>query len=544
MRVVIDRTAVQPGYATRRNKMGISTTPSVVSFERVEGGEEGEVTIKVGEEAREQAVKNPTNTYASVKRLIGRSCKEASGAVADTSQLKLLVESGKGDAHLDCEALGRGLAPEEISCHVIRTLLQDVERELGGEKVTRAVITVPAYFNDKQRRATEAAGLLAGLERVKLLREPEAAALAYGLDKLEDELILVFDLGGGTFDVSVLEVGGGIIEVLWTGGDAFLGGDDFDLALASWLVEEVIDSASSDSRDISADALKGIKRNKEVMSRVLAEARKAKVRLSSARSARVVVADVLPGLDLNISVTQRQLEQRCAKLLQLLAQPIRQVALMAGIELQGDDTALEQLATGTSPAVTDAQMRASQGGELSDLDLKALKTAQKSGTSTAQSFCGMSDKQQARRDWQPTLLRSCPLALLPSCPLLPACSLCPACLVHACHAARDPIHPFTLRASSKGVLLPPRRRRRHHHLLLLFLLLLLLRQEEVAEQVQGQGRVPPGAEAYWPRQEAAPLPRWPRLPKPHHLRLVLLSWVAPTYGHAPLTHSCADSISR
>ena len=158
-----------------RNKLGAPTTPSVVSFQRVEGGKEGDVKILVGEDAVAQAELNPNNTYASVKRLIGRSITEASGSVADVSQLKLLVagDTDKSSLRVECDALGRSLAPEEISCHIIRTLLQDVERHFGGEKVTRAVITVPAYFNDKQRRATEAAGLLAGLERVKLLREPE-----------------------------------------------------------------------------------------------------------------------------------------------------------------------------------------------------------------------------------------------------------------------------------------------------------------------------------------------------------------------------------
>jgi len=307
--------------------MGASTTPSVVSFERVEGGAEGEVRIEVGHAACEQAERNPNNTFASVKRLIGRARKEASGAVADASLLNLLVEGGDGSLHLECEALGRSLPPEEISCHIIRTLLEDVERELGGEKVTRAVITVPAYFTDQQRRATEAAGLLAGLERVKLLREPEAAALAYGLDKLDDELILVFDLGGGTFDVSVLEVGGGIIEVLWTGGDAFLGGDDFDKSLAHSLLKDFLSSSSVSS--VSDEDLKRIQLNKELKRQLLKQARSAKIRLSSARSANVLLQHVLPGLDLNTTLTQKQFEQICSKLLDQLAVPVRQVVRRA-----------------------------------------------------------------------------------------------------------------------------------------------------------------------------------------------------------------------
>jgi len=362
-----------------RNKMGLSTTPSVVSFERVDGGEDGEVLIEVGQAALEQAERNPTNTFASVKRLIGRARKEASGAVADASQLKLLVDGDDGSLHLECEALGRSVPPEEISCHVVRTLLEDVERELGGEKVTRAVITVPAYFTDQQRRATEAAGLLAGLERVKLLREPEAAALAYGLDKLADELILVFDLGGGTFDVSVLEVGGGIIEVLWTGGDAFLGGDDFDKVLAASLLKDFLHSSSISSA-VSGDDLKRIERNKDLKRLLLNQARAAKTRLSSARSANVVLHNVLPGLHLNATLTQKQFEQTCATLLDLLAVPVRQVALMAGIELQGDDTGVDALAPQRPSALLTGDT-----GTMSPADLKALKAEQRTGRKNSRS---------------------------------------------------------------------------------------------------------------------------------------------------------------
>ena len=365
------------------NKLGASTTPSVVAFERGNGGE-GDVLIKVGEEARQHADEDPANTFGSVKRLIGRSRNEASKAVADPAQLELLVEADDGNAHLECKALGRSLAPEEISCHIIRALVDDVERELGGEKVTRAVITVPAYFNDKQRRATEAAGLLAGLERVKLLREPEAAALAYGLDKREDELVLVFDLGGGTFDVSVLEVGGGIIEVLWTGGDAFLGGDDFDKVLAASILDEFVRDASD--RAVASEAtLARVPQSKEVRRRVLEATRAAKMRLSSARSASITVAEVLPGLSLNVSLTQKLLERRCQKLFDQLCAPVRQVALMAGIELLGDDTEMElSSGMGTSGAATDA-LFAADAGAVSAMDLQALKKQQKKGRSNSRS---------------------------------------------------------------------------------------------------------------------------------------------------------------
>jgi len=292
------------------NIAGESTTPSVVAFT----GDK----ILVGAEAVEQANQNPANTFSSVKRVIGRKHKEAGKAVADPSLLSRLVDGPDGQVALKCKELARDLLPQEVSTHVIRRLLDDAERELG-EKVTRAVITVPAYFNDAQREATEAAGLLAGLEKVKLLREPEAAAMAYGLEKLEDELILVFDLGGGTLDVSVLEVGAGIIEVIWTGGDAFLGGDDFDKAIADGVA----------SKGAVFSRLKG---NDDDMRRLLADARQAKVRLSSAKS----VAIAIPGTDNSVDVTARQMEDWCRSLIQRLALPVRQVALMAGIGLDGE----------------------------------------------------------------------------------------------------------------------------------------------------------------------------------------------------------------
>lgn len=355
--------------------MGASTTPSVVAFQRTEGGTDDDARILVGEEAIEQAGSNAQNTFASVKRLIGRSRKEALTAMADESQKALLDTAQLGSAELQCEALGRSLKPEEISCHVIRNLVQDAERHLGGEKVTRAVITVPAYFTDRQRQATEAAGLLAGLERVKLLREPEAAALAYGLDKLDDELILVFDLGGGTFDVSVLEVGGGIIEVLWTGGDSFLGGDDFDKALAAAILSDFV--KEGEAVGVADSTLQALKSDRHVVSRLLSQARAAKQQLSSRRTATVFVSDVLPGLDLNVTVTQKQVESACMDLLRRLAVPVRQVAIMAGIHLDGDDTAADSLFLKDSSA---------GGGDLQDMsasELKALKARQSAGRKKA-----------------------------------------------------------------------------------------------------------------------------------------------------------------
>jgi len=212
------------------NAEGARTTPSVVAFAK-----DGERLV--GQAAKRQAVTNPTNTIFSAKRFIGRKFTEVE---EEAKSLPYKTVKGKnGDAYIECEVKGKmeQFAPEQISAMVLQKLKADAEAYLG-ETVTEAVITVPAYFNDAQRQATKDAGQIAGLEVKRIINEPTAAALAYGLDKGQDEVIAVYDLGGGTFDVSILEIGDGVFEVKATNGDTHLGGDNWDSALIDYLVED------------------------------------------------------------------------------------------------------------------------------------------------------------------------------------------------------------------------------------------------------------------------------------------------------------------
>jgi molecular chaperone DnaK len=240
------------------NTEGGRTTPSVVAFrdnnERL-----------VGQLAKRQAVMNPTKTFYSVKRFIGRRYDEV------TAEMKLVpykVVTGPNNT-VKFQVDDKGYAPEEISAQVLRKMVDDAAKYLG-EKITDAVITVPAYFNDAQRQATKDAGKIAGLNVLRIINEPTAAALAYGLDKKKNETILVFDLGGGTFDVSILEVGDGVFEVKATSGDTHLGGDDFDKVLVDWLADEFKKANGIDLRS-----------DKQALQRLTEAAEKAKVELSS-----------------------------------------------------------------------------------------------------------------------------------------------------------------------------------------------------------------------------------------------------------------------
>jgi molecular chaperone DnaK (HSP70) len=210
------------------NAEGLRTTPSIVAYTKKQ-------ELLVGQIAKRQAVINPENTFFSVKRFIGSKENEIS---EDSKQLPYKVGKDQNDnIKIKCPALNKDFSPEEISAQVLRKLINDATSYLGQE-VTQAVITVPAYFNDSQRQATMDAGKIAGVEVLRIINEPTAASLAYGLDKKQNETILVFDLGGGTFDVSILEVGDGIFEVLATAGDTNLGGDDFDNVLVKWLIND------------------------------------------------------------------------------------------------------------------------------------------------------------------------------------------------------------------------------------------------------------------------------------------------------------------
>jgi molecular chaperone DnaK len=241
------------------NAEGARTTPSIVAY-----GKNGD--LLVGQIAKRQAVINPENTFYSVKRFIGRQATEVP---AELRQTPYKVEDVDGKIRLKCPNLNKTFAAEEISAQVLRKLVNDANKYLG-EKVEQAVITVPAYFNDSQRQATKDAGKIAGLEVLRIINEPTAASLAYGLDKKTNETILVFDLGGGTFDVSILEVGEGVFEVLSTSGDTTLGGDDFDGKIVNWLLAEFENEEKCN-----------LKQDSQALQRLTEAAEKAKIELSN-----------------------------------------------------------------------------------------------------------------------------------------------------------------------------------------------------------------------------------------------------------------------
>src|SRR6186713_2506323 len=295
------------------NAEGSRTTPSVVAF--TQGGER-----LVGTVAKRQAVTNPTNTVFSIKRFMGR--KEAEVREEESIVPYTVVSGSGGDARV--EAGGKQYAPPEISAMILQKLKADAEAYLG-DTVDSAVITVPAYFNDDQRQATKDAGKVAGLDVKRIINEPTAASLAYGLDKEEDQTILVFDLGGGTFDVSVLEIGDGVFEVKSTAGDNHLGGDNFDKAIVDWLVAEF---KKAEGTDLSAD--------KMALQRLYQEAEKAKTELSSAQETQInlpfiTAVDSVPK-HLNQRLTRSKLNELTADLLDRVVGPTKQALKDAGAE--------------------------------------------------------------------------------------------------------------------------------------------------------------------------------------------------------------------
>ncbi|MFT4180609.1 MAG: Hsp70 family protein, partial [Rhizobium sp.] len=248
------------------NAEGARTTPSMVAF--TDDGER-----LVGQPAKRQAVTNPTNTLFAVKRLIGRRYEDPTVEKDKHLVPFQIVKGDNGDAWV--EAQGKGYSPAQISAMILQKMKETAESYLG-EKVEKAVITVPAYFNDAQRQATKDAGRIAGLEVLRIINEPTAAALAYGLDKKDGKTIAVYDLGGGTFDISILEIGDGVFEVKSTNGDTFLGGEDFDMRLVEYLVAEF-------KKDNGID-LKG---DKLALQRLKEAAEKAKIELSSAQQTEI-----------------------------------------------------------------------------------------------------------------------------------------------------------------------------------------------------------------------------------------------------------------
>lgn len=298
------------------NSEGARTTPSIVAFTK--SGER-----IVGQAAKRQAVTNPKNTIFSAKRLIGRKYSELTED--DKKVPYTIVEAANGDAHIQVEVGGetKVYSPQEISAMILGKLKTDAEAKLG-ETITEAVITVPAYFNDAQRNATKAAGEIAGLKVRRIINEPTAAALAYGLDKKSNEKIAVYDLGGGTFDISVLEIGDGVFEVLASDGDTHLGGDDWDNAIINWILDEFKKESGMD-----------ISKQTDALQRIKEEAEKAKIALSSTQSYDIslpfITADASGPKHIQLTLSRSKLEQLTESLLQRTKRPVTECIREAGI---------------------------------------------------------------------------------------------------------------------------------------------------------------------------------------------------------------------
>ena len=298
------------------NSEGSRVTPSVTAV----GGKNGE--RYVGQSAKRQAVTNSENTIFSIKRLIGRKYSDPE-VQRDIKVMPFKIVAGtNGDAHVAMG--GRTYPPPEISAMILQRMKQDAEAKLG-EKITQAVVTVPAYFNDSQRQATKDAGKIAGLEVLRIINEPTAAALAYGLDKKGDETIAVYDLGGGTFDVSILELGEGTFQVKSTNGDTHLGGDDFDQRVIGWIADEF-------KREQGID----LRQDKMALQRLKEAAEKAKCELSTVMQTGInlpfITADSSGPKHLTMTLTRAKLEQLVADLIEKTAAPVKQALSDAGID--------------------------------------------------------------------------------------------------------------------------------------------------------------------------------------------------------------------
>src|SRR6266576_2915545 len=299
------------------NSEGARTTPSIVAFSK--NGER-----LVGQAAKRQAVTNPANTIFSIKRFMGRKYDEVHEEEHRVPYK--IVKAANGDAHVQVEVNGerKTFSPPEISAMILAKLKEAAEAYLG-EKITQAVITVPAYFNDSQRNATKDAGKIAGLEVLRIINEPTAASLAYGLDKKgKDETIAVYDLGGGTFDISILSVGEGVFEVKATNGDTFLGGDDFDQRVIDWIVDEF-------KKDQGID----LRQDRMALQRLKEAAEKAKIELSSTQSTEInlpfITADAGGPKHLSLNLTRSKLEQLVSDLVERTKGPVMQALKDAGM---------------------------------------------------------------------------------------------------------------------------------------------------------------------------------------------------------------------
>ena len=306
----------QPTVIT--NAEGFRTTPSIVAYTKKE-------ELLVGQLAKRQSVVNAENTFFSVKRFIGCKADEVS---EESKELPYkVIKDNNGNIKIKCSSLNKDFSPEEISAQVIRKLITDAKDYLGQD-VTKAVITVPAYFNDSQRQATVDAGKIAGIEVLRIINEPTAASLAYGLDKKQNETILVFDLGGGTFDVSVLEVGDGIFEVLSTAGDTNLGGDDFDKAIVRWLVE---DFKAKEGTNLTKDI--------QALQRLTEAAEKAKMELSNVEKTTInlpfITADKNGPKHIQQDLTREKFESLCKNLIDRCSIPVEKALKDAKLDKSG-----------------------------------------------------------------------------------------------------------------------------------------------------------------------------------------------------------------
>ncbi|MBE9233679.1 molecular chaperone DnaK [Cuspidothrix issatschenkoi LEGE 03284] len=321
------------------NAEGFRTTPSVVAFAK--NGDN-----LVGQIAKRQAVMNPENTFYSVKRFIGRRFEEITN---EATEVSYKVLSSGGNVKVDSPGAGKQFAPEEISAKVLRKLVEDASKYLG-ETVTQAVITVPAYFNDSQRQATKDAGKIAGIDVLRIINEPTAASLAYGFDKKSNETILVFDLGGGTFDVSVLEVGDGVFEVLSTSGDTHLGGDDFDKKIVDFLAEKF-------KKDEGID----LRKDKQALQRLTEAAEKAKIELSSVTQAEInlpfITATQEGPKHLDTTLTRATFEELCSDLIDRCRIPVENALRDAKLNKTNIDEVVLVGGSTRIPAVQDVVKR-------------------------------------------------------------------------------------------------------------------------------------------------------------------------------------------
>jgi molecular chaperone DnaK len=300
------------------NSEGQRTTPSIIAFTK-----DGERLV--GQVAKRQGVTNSENTIYSIKRFIGRRFNEVGDEIKKVPYK--VVAAPNGDAHVQTQ--GRDYSPQEISAHTLMKMKQTAEDYLGA-KVEQAVITVPAYFNDSQRQATKDAGKIAGLEVLRIINEPTAAALSYGLDKKKDEKIAVYDLGGGTFDISILELGDGVFEVKSTNGDTHLGGDDFDQVIMDWMADSFKQEQGIDLRN-----------DRMALQRLKEEAEKAKIALSSSMSYAInlpfITADASGPKHLAVELTRAKLDQICGPLIERTVGPCQKALSDAGMKLSDID---------------------------------------------------------------------------------------------------------------------------------------------------------------------------------------------------------------